>query len=241
MGGRHRDVEVGGLVRLRSRAQQRGVGRVHVFIDADDGEVVDVVVQRHADLLAQGVAVGEPGEHLFHEEVRDHGHVLCALHVAVGDRAAGEQVDVVDGEIGAVDAHDGDVRVLVAVLRLAAARALVDGVVLHALDLLGQGVEHVDGEQVVLLRGEDLHGFHVDQALLHGDGDVVDAQGGHRVGDGAGDRVAHAHDADDRADADDDAQHREQRAHLVGPQAVEGKLDVFKQQHPQHLLPCARP
>ena len=77
--------------------------------------------------------------------------------------------------------------------------------------------------------------------MRQADGDVVRAHALHAGGDGVRHAARHRHDSDDRADADDDAQHREQRAHLVGPQAVEGKLDVFKQQHPQRLLPCARP
>ena len=64
---------------------------------------------------------------------------------------------------------------------------------------------------------------------LHGD--LVQAELRHLVRERVRHGPADAHNPNDRADTDDNAQHREQGAHLVGAQALESKADIFKQIH----------
>ena len=76
--------------------------------------------------------------------------------------------------------------------------------------------------------------------ILQADRDVADAQRLHRVVDRPGQRAAQRHDGNDGGDADDDAQHGQDSAHLVGPEAGQRHADVVKQSHARHFLSARR-
>ena len=66
--------------------------------------------------------------------------------------------------------------------------------------------------------------------------DVAHAEALEAVGEGAGEESPTVDDGDDRADADDDAQHGEQGAHLARPKAGKGHADVVKPLRPAPSL-----
>ena len=196
--------------------------------------------------LADGLL---PWKQCFSKHVAHNGHRAGFFLVLLREEAPAGQLHAVGGGIFGVHArgvHAGFVRVCayrIAAKALCQADSVDAAAVKRAVirqHLIRQQVLRAGSGWAEHARLRTL-GVIAVAFLRQADGDVVRAHALHAGGDGVRHAARHRHDSDDRADADDDAQHREQRAHLVGPQAVEGKLDVFKQQHPQRLLPCARP
>ena len=76
--------------------------------------------------------------------------------------------------------------------------------------------------------------------LRYRDRNIAGTHAGHRVHDRAGHAVADRFNGDDRCNADDDTQHREQAAHLVGLDAGQRHADILKKLHVR-LSPFVRP
>ena len=78
-----------------------------------------------------------------------------------------------------------------------------------------------------------------DERLRHlADGDYVSAVGIDLGGDEFFGSVGERDDHDDGGDADDDAEQREDAAHLVGPEGLQCEPDAFNQFH-ESAFPCA--
>ena len=76
--------------------------------------------------------------------------------------------------------------------------------------------------------------------LRYRDRNVTGTHAGHRVHDRAGHAVADGLDGNDRRNADDDAQHREQTAHFVASDAGQRHADILKKLHVRRS-PFVRP
>ena len=70
-----------------------------------------------------------------------------------------------------------------------------------------------------------------DPGILEAHHDIAGPQGAHGAGNRPGKSVAHRQNSDDRADADDNAQHGQDRAHFIGPQALQGQADTLTEPH----------
>ena len=88
----------------------------------------------------------------------------------------------------------------------------------------------VEGDVAAFLEGKVL--FDGDESLRHlADGDDAGAVGIDLGGDEVLCAVGERDHHDDRGHADDDAEQREDAAHLVGPEGLQGELDAFDQLH----------
>ena len=76
--------------------------------------------------------------------------------------------------------------------------------------------------------------------LRYRDRNVTGTHAGHRVHDRAGHAVADGLDGNDRRNADDDAQHREQTAHFIASDAGQRHADILKKLHVRRS-PFVRP
>ena len=175
-------------------------------------------VGAHLDVLAYGVAVvGLPGQ-----VVADDADILVLLDVHVLQAAAVGDGVVGHGGVVLVDAVDAGVAVGVP--------ALLDGVAAGELDV-GGDVPQVLG--VVLHQAVHIVHRGVAGGLAPPDGHrhAVDAHGRKALPHRLGHAVAQAHDDDHRRDADDDAQHGEDGAHLVAPDVFQRKDKGIQQKH----------
>ena len=92
---------------------------------------------------------------------------------------------------------------------------------------VGQGIGVIDGQQLDIL---PLLGWAIFQ-LTGQDKEQVAPQPGKAVGDKLLHPTANRHQRDHRADADDDAQHGQHAAQLIGRQRPHGDADRFKKFH----------
>ena len=150
-----------------------------------------------------------------------------------------QQIHIVGQCIFLIHAHGRHLHGGVVLLHLPAAQTLAQCNGINFVRVGGaEFLDHGIGEQILtggILHTEHAHrtagGFVVLGFSLQAHGNVVDAEALQTVGNGAGEGIAQRNNGDHRADADDDAQHGEQRPQLVGPQAAEGQADVIKQLH----------
>ena len=241
VGGGNGDVQGSGHILLRGHgdAHHRGV----VLVDAHDPEGQQLAAHIHPDVIAQGL-VGIPLVELLHQLVADHADVPLPVHILPPDAPARQQIRAADVQILLVDAGEGDVGVQPSVLGHAAAGGggetdAGDGLAVP----LPQGVQHLIADKVPFVGGghpqEGLQAPHAAiPLLLEENGDIGGAQGAHGPGDGPGEAAAHRENADDGTDADDDAQHGQKGAHLVGPKALQRYPDAFTDPHSAPPPPC---
>ena len=239
VGGGDGDVQGGGHILLRGEGDAHGGV---VLIDSHDSEGLVLPVQLHPDLVPQS-GVGVPLIQVLHQPVADHADAPPAVQILLADGPARQQVRVVDSQVLLVDPGEGDVGIQPPVPGHAAAGGGGDADSGDSLAVpLPQGLQHLVGDQVLLFRRrhpqDGLHAAHAAGLLLEEHGDVGGPQGAHGPGDGPGEAVAHREDADDRGDADDDAQHGEKGAHLVGPEALQGHPDALTDPHSAPPPPC---
>ena len=166
--------------------------------DADDQEV-DAL---HLDRLAEGVFVAEEVLHGRRPEDGDAGH---AERFALGERAASLDLEAADAEVGGRGPDDAAAGVLVVVLHLGAASDEW-GDALEAWHALEDGLGVLEGEGLLAAGG------HAAEAALAGAHDEqVGAHRRHAVHDLAAGACGQGEHGDDGADADDDAEHGEER------------------------------
>ncbi len=185
----------------------------------------------------------EAREQVLHKFVRDHRDALFAADLAFVQVMARDDVDVVDPERVGVHALYPAIRLVVPVDRLSGSdtirnRPAGDPVA----ECFQELVDHLVRNIVLRLVWTGPIGVAVFvRPVRNVDLDAVRAHIVEHIGDRFGHRIAHSDDRNNRADADNDAEHGEQGAHLIGTQAVDRKRDVFlKVKHARRPLSSPR-
>ena len=164
-----------------------------------------------------------------------------AVDVALGNRGARQHFDIVCIKIVCIDAVERQVGCLCPVLGLSACQRggkadIFDGVRIAGTERLNHLVCH----EILVLVAAHKAALLIGLGLQHHD-DVAGAERAHLAVDGVGQSAAHRKNADDRADADDDAEHGEKRAHFARAQSLPGKADIFAEIHTRTSPPVSTP
>ena len=189
--------------------------------DADDLErlVLD------ANVLADRVL---RAEQVLRDRRADDSHARALRHVVLADERAVADSQRADLHEFRRHARDGRIPVLVAVDDLVRG-ADCRGHVADILDLRRNGLG------VIVLERLHRAGRTARAAAVRGARHDRDGVGAEAL-EVRGDARAHAHangdERDDGGDADDDAEHRQERAHLVRKERMDGHDKAFLKQHP---------
>ena len=228
-----------GEIGCRGHVLLGGHGIAHrrriILIDPHHPEGQQLAIALDLYLAAQGGAEVAM-KHVVHQLVADNAHIPAAINILLLYPPSGQQLQIVHRAILHIDAAEADVGVQPPVLGLPAARGFPNGDPAQILPVpLPQGAEHILCDQVVLLRADHAHHTHHAAGLVvllpERNGNIAGSQPAHGAGNRAGQAVAHGQDADDRADADDNAQHGQQRTHFIGPQALQRQPDALTEPH----------
>ena len=236
---------------LRTNAELLLIGRLR-----DDHEVVHAEVKTSGtgafvcdthnlvfhnadtDGLADGILVGEEG---LNGRLSKHHDIPATFDFAVREKASFRQrhTDHIGPPLGGAQHADhlgAQIPVVHPLLRRGATIAQ------HhvnngdrgrfASNRFGVIGRHVRAHEQRL---EIVAGRHAEPGEL-GDGDRVGTKRGNRISEGLVEATNERRHPDNRRDADDDAEHRQARSHLVGPQCIHGHHEDFVEQSPAHVV-----
>ena len=174
-----------------------------------EGDAVDV------QALTDGIHAVEEALHHVGADPADEGHLVFVDDV---QRAAALEQRIVGAEVVGVLAGHGDVRLVAA----APGDARAEG------DAGGQAVHLVHGGKLGQIVGGHT-GLQI--AARDADHQRARAHGAEGRGQGAGHAGDGGDQRDDRRHADQDAQHRQERAHAVGADVAQGHGDALPDHH----------